>query len=239
MSAQEGKTLGETSVYPWKLNVRPWQNIDSESRLAFIYYEGYPAVGLGVIDNLDNIKYFLEGSELKEVYPYREIEGPGEYFKLAEIGDFDGDGRKEIVIQYTVSGTGLYHPLYVYKEEGGWYRLLLRLSDGVSEAKLTDLNGDGKKEILYSYMLDATGAGPRSWTIWRDVWEWQGDDVVRSNTKYPEIYRDLIDFYDSLLNNSDPGSWLSSYFPMINCLKRSAQNTINGIMAANRACKSE
>lgn len=234
---ERGKTLGVTTQPFIGSTVYQAERLNSESRLAFVRHPLYPAVGLSVIDNLDNIKYFLEGSELKETTPYGEIKGPGEYVKWLEVGDFDGDGMKEIAVQYIVSGSGLFHPFYVYKESGESFRLLLKRNDGVSQAKLIDLNDDGKKEILYSYVIDASGAGPRDWTVWKEVWGWREGGLELVSHKFPAIYKNLILFYDHLLTDPDPDSWLKDYYPMIECLKDKAETNIYGTLADIKTCR--
>lgn len=233
----KGVTLGKAVGSSRELKIHRSDRLDSENSLAFVYYENYPAVGLSVIDNSDSIKYFLEGGELKETAPYGEIKGPGEYVKWMEVGDFDGDKKKEIVVQYIVSGTGLFHPFYVYKEKDNSFRLLLKRNDGVSEAQLTDLNNDGKKEILYAYSVDATGAGPRAWSVWKEVWGWKEGELELASHKFPSVYKNLILFYDHLLADPDPDSWLKSYYPMIECLKARANTNVSGTLAEVKTCR--
>ncbi len=226
--------LSESTKAAPAYEINETARLDSENRLAFVKHVPYSAVGLSVIDNSGRIKYFLEDNEIKEVGG--EVKGPGEYVQWVEVGDFNGDQKKEVAVEYLVSGTGLFHPFYLYTQENESFKLLLKLINGVSHAQLTDLNDDGIKEIIYSYSLDATGSGPRSWTIWKDVWRWEGSDLVKSNSRFPNVYRNLTLFYDYLLTDSTPDEWLSSYYPMLRCLKSAAQSNINGIVADGEMC---
>lgn len=230
------KTLGIATQPFIGSTIHKAERLDPESRLAFIRHPLYPAVGLSVIDNLENIKYFLEGSELRET-PDGEIEGPGEYVKWMKVGDFDGDKKKEIAVEYIVSGSGLFHPFYIYKENGNSFRLLLKRNDGVSGAQLTDLDNDGKKEILYAYSVDASGVGPRDWTLWKEVWGWKAGELELMSHEYPSIYRNLVLFYDYLLTDPNPDSWLKDYYPMIECLKDKAEVNISGTLADVKTCR--
>lgn len=227
--------LGESTETISTYEIKEIARLDSENRLAFVKHTLYPAIGLGIIDNSGKIKFYLKDNELKKVDG--EVKGPGEYTQWLEVDDFNGDQKKEVAVEYLISGTGLVHPFYLYTQENESFKLLLKLIKGVSHAQLVDIDGDGIKEIIYSYSLDATGSGPRSWTIWKDIWGWEGKDLTKLNPRFPSVYRNLILFYDYLLTDSSPDQWLSSYYPMIRCLKSAAQGNIDGVAMDGDACE--
>lgn len=231
-----GEVLGEQGHSEFPLKILTTIRLDDQNSLAFIGPTLYPALGLAIVDNSDDVEYFLEGGELTAIFPYGVLKGPGEYTDWLEIEDINNDGVEEIAIQYIVSGTGLRRPFYLYQKESGVYKLILKLDHGVSQARLVNLDGDAEKEIHYSYALDASGAGPRYFTKWEEVWDWQGGKLVKANNKFPNVFKQLNLFYDSLLTNSSPETWLSYYLPMVKCLKEQSDKNLLGVLADGEIC---
>lgn len=199
------------------------------------------AMGAAIVDEKNNVLEVLAPSS--PPYPpwsasdyWDEQWMLGDYVAEPIAEDINADGKTEIVIQAVFTGTGLVHPFYIFQQqEDKFFKLILRLADGVSETKMVDFNNDGKKEILHSFVLDADGNAGRSLTPWREIWAWQDGNYQRANNLYPTIYNDLVFEYDnSLINVKDQA--MIYYRPTINCLREKAKTNLRKIFADGRKC---
>jgi len=159
----------------------------------------------------------------------------GEYTDQLVIDDINKDDKIEIAVEMIYSGTGLVHPFYVYQLNGKDSKLILYLKDGVSDVQLKDFNNDNIQEIYYSFVLDPTGVSGRSLTPWKEIWIWQEGRYQKANNLYPEIYKDLIEYYNDLLMNFTDQAMIY-YRPIIECLKEKAEFNLKGIFADGREC---
>lgn len=240
---QSAEVSGEEVVEPAKSNplddlkIYKEKRLDDQIRLVVLDHELSAAVGVAVLDADGTFKYWLEEGKIDagNVEGGR-VKSPGEYLDWWKVEDINNDGTIEVAIQYVISGTGLVHPFYLYQKRGESFELVLKLIEGVSQVKIVDLNNDGIKEIYHSYALDTGGVGPRSWTVWRDVWVWQNGRYQKLNHFFPSIYENLIHYYDYLLGSPDPDQWLTSYYPMLRCLKESAQSNAQEIFSDGSRC---
>src|SRR3989454_966241 len=96
----------------------------------------------------ENYIYFMDGTAIK----------PGEGFirtvadqswKVAGIGDFDGDGRDDILWRNTVTGQNYLYPMdgLAIKPAEGYLRTVADLSWQI--AGVGDFDGDGKADVLW------------------------------------------------------------------------------------------
>lgn len=113
--------------------------------------------GNGLISVLDKNGYFKPG--------WPQNPSPGAPARSVKAADLDGDGKVEIVVGYAMESTN--NTIYVYNYDGtvraGWPQLSYG-ADGntqgmyMSGLHLTDLDGDGTKEILAATDLSSISA---------------------------------------------------------------------------------
>jgi hypothetical protein len=177
------------------------------------------------------IKKFLPGGDFDSLN--------AEHFDRYEMGDFNKDGKKEIAFWFRKSGSGLVAPFYLYQEDNGDFKLLLVLLDPVSETEFKDFNNDGVFEIEHAFSLDGTNAAGRNLTKWKEIWAWDGKEYKKVNNLYPEIYFDLINFYNEKLKNYRDEQAKTFYKPALECLLEKAKQNQKKIFADGRECFKE
>lgn len=221
------------------------KQVDADSFVAVLSHKVYNGAGIALFDIENKFQKWLPEGELK-ISDKGEVTAPGEYFVIDELAetpmwwiveDINDDGLLEIAIQYSFSGTALVKPFYLYQnqKQGDDFVLALKLIGPVSNAKIIDLDKDGIKEILYTFSLGGYGVDVRNSLRWKEVYKWIDGRYQKQNHLFPEVYKELITFYDNILNNPPEVKWIHE--DTLLCLKKNAEKNIQGIFADYDDCE--
>ena len=143
----------------------------------------------------------LEGGRLQVRTPDGALawESPVSWLVVdAALGDPDWDGRPDLVaIFWKADEAGVLrsHP-FLIRQNGGRYEEVWggsAVSEPIWEVEVTDLNGDGRDELIVLAMAP-DGAGQ---TL--SVWEWHGWGFSQEWRSDPSTYENLC---------TAPGGWL-------------------------------
>ena len=126
-------------------------------------------------------------------------------------GDFDGDGRDELLLRTVDTGAWIYYDLD--DGAGQAHVLPLRTSDNQRFLGIGDFNGDGRDDVLFTerdapswtyYALQAPGTEPRA----------VASEALRITSNPVYQFRGVGDLDgdghdDLLLRNMDNGAWIA------------------------------
>lgn len=235
-SNNKGEIRGSFTNLPSGLKSLVERQLPNGQFVAILDHEVFTGLGIALLDKDHGFIQWLPEAEY--LGPNEGDKYPGQYVDWWELSDINNDGRTELAIELIVSGSGLSHPFYLYQYQDDSFKLLLKFGDGVSHTELVDLNEDGGKEIIYSFVLDSTGNIGRTLTPWKEVWTWQSGQYQLTNHLYPKIYQDMIPMYIDLIENVKKNNVAQSYQKVLFCLKEKAELNSQGIFANGRECSS-
>lgn len=228
-----GKVEGVSTNLPANTEILQIKQLPDYQFVAVIKHNAFDGLGIALLDKDYHFKDWLSGAK-----PIFWKEYPGEHLDWWNLEDINNDSNQELAIQFSLTGTSGTHPFYLYQYNGNSFELLLKLEEGKSSTDLADLNSDGIKEILYSFVLDSTGYLGRTLTPWKEIWAWQEGKYQLANNLFPIVYQEMIIKYEKLLENSQQDSLSQPYQPTIECLKMKGQSNINGVLADGKECRS-
>jgi hypothetical protein len=206
-------------------------NFDKKTQIGVLQEISSANIGLAIIDKKGDIKKWLPRADF--------FSSQADHFLWYEMGDFNKDGLKEIAFELQRSGSNLMKPFYLYQKKEDGFHLLLSLLDSVSETSLKDFDKDGILEVEHSFSLDGTGVSGRTLTRWKEIWAWDGKEYKKANNLYPEIYSDLVNFYNEKLKNYHDEQSRIFYQPILKCLLEKAKQNQKKIFADGRECFKE
>lgn len=233
-SNDKGAVKGKTSGLPPYMKILIEKQLPDDKFAAILDHEAFSGLGVALLDSGHNFVNWLP--ELEYLGPNEGDKYPGEYVSLLELEDINNDGQVELAVEFIVTGSSLARPFYLYQYKNNSFELLIKLLNGKSNSSLTDLNNDGNKEILHSYVLDSTGWFGRNYTPWKEVWTWQEGKYQLANNLFPEIYKELMPDYEGLMNDTIKDSLAQTYQPVIKCLEEKANMNIEGKLADGKDC---
>jgi len=154
-----------------------------------------------------NYIYFMNGTAILPAEGYiRTVADPN--WQVAGVGDFDGDGKSDILWRNSVTGENYLYPMdgLAIKATEGYVRTMA--DQGWQVAGIGDFDGDGKADILwrnsstgqnYIYFMDGTTIKPSegfirtvplAWTV-AGAGDFDGDgraDIVWRNSASGQNY---------------------------------------------------
>ncbi len=146
---------GEWSPWDW---VRSWANSAAQSAAASV--------------NGDVTLVSQFGSQLYESLatpPSRDQSGPSDV-ELMVVGDLDGDGRDDVVLDYGPGKT--FTPLWVWKNNSGWQEIPLAHSP--LALAVGDIDGNGQDDLVAVFREGLEIAPIR---VWMNNSEWKAIDA--------------------------------------------------------------
>ena len=170
-------TTGENYIYPMDgLAIMP-----SEGYLRTVAVQSWQVAGIGDFDGDgksdilwrnsstgENYLYLMDGTSIKPTEGFLRTVADLDW-KVAGVGDFDGDGKADIVWRNSASGQNYLYPMdgTVIKATEGYLRTVADLAWQI--AAVGDYDGDGKSDLLwrnsstgqnYLYPMDGTTIKP-------------------------------------------------------------------------------
>ncbi len=234
-SNNKGEVKGSFIKLPSGLKNLVEKQLPDGQFVAILDHEVFTGLGIALLDKDRGFIQWLPEAEY--LGPNEGDKYPGQYVDWWELGDINNDGKTEMAIELIVSGSGLFHPFYLYQYQDSSFKLLLQFEDGVNHTKLVDLNNDNINEILYSFVLSSIGWYERTYTPWKEVWTWQDGKYQLANNLYPDIYQEMLPKYDELMKDSQENELAQPYQPVIKCLEDKAKLNIQGIFADGKDCR--
>lgn len=89
--------------------------------------------------------------QIKKNGAFVELSEGGGDFRWWKIGDFNKNGKVDVVVHYGYTGSAGFGQLEVSEWSNGGFITLLSKNDVGNDAEFKDLDGDGIKEIIYDY----------------------------------------------------------------------------------------
>lgn len=135
----------------------------------------------------------------------------GCYWTENEFIDLNADGEPEISVFAYHDGSCGVNSFHFYQWQGEGYQLLSESKECGLEVEYRDLNNDSILEIITTESL----GGHQLPTPWRDVYEYKEGKLTIADSKFPEIYEDLLKKYNELLPDYEDyaKSYQSDYDP--------------------------
>lgn len=233
-SNRKEEVKGISSGLPQNMKILVEKQLPDGRFTVIIGQEVFTGLGVALLDKNRNFMNWLP--ELEYLGPNEGDKYPGQYINLFELEDFNNDGKVELAVEFIVTGSGLGRPFYLYQYKNNSFELLIKLLDGKSNSSLTDLNNDGNKEILHSYVLDSTGWFGRNYTPWKEVWTWRDGTYQLANNLFPDVYKELMPVYEGLMNDAIKDDLAQPYQPVIKCLQEKANLNVHGQLADGKEC---
>jgi hypothetical protein len=231
---KEGNIKGIVSELPQNMKILVEKQLPDGRFAVILGPEVFTGLGIALLDKNRNFINWLPESEY--LGPNEGDKYPGQYVNLFGLEDFNNDGKVELAIEFITTGSGLSRPFYLYQYKNNSFELLIKLLDGKSNSNLSDLDNDGNKEILHSYVLDSTGWLGRNYTPWNEVWTWQDGKYQLANNLFPDVYKELMPVYEGLMNDAMKNDLAQPYQPVIKCLQENANLNIHGQLADGKEC---
>ncbi|MBI3273717.1 MAG: transglycosylase SLT domain-containing protein [Candidatus Colwellbacteria bacterium] len=106
------------------------------------------------------------------------VKADGSFFELPDnngelqwwkVRDFNKNGALDVAVLYGYSGSAGFGKFYLYEWTGSRFVTLLSREDIGSEVDFQDINGDGKEEVLYTFLLSKWGGRKQKDTYTWDV----------------------------------------------------------------------
>jgi uncharacterized delta-60 repeat protein len=147
----------------------------------------------------ENYVYFMDGTTIKPGEGYiRTVADPN--WQVAGVGDFDGDGRDDILWRNSASGENYLYPMdgLAIKPGEGYLRTVADLSWKI--AGVGDLDGNGKADVLwrnvasgenYAYLMNGTAIANEGYlrTVADQDWQVAGLDDFDGDAKDDILWR--------------------------------------------------
>jgi hypothetical protein len=106
--------------------------------------------------------------------------GYQKFFSPSGVSDLMGDGKLEVVDR-GLSSFSIGSGVYIYALKNGQFERILCLDYGAIECDISDLDGNGRREII---ARDKGG--------YTHVYSWDGSRFVEANRKYAGYFRHLV-----------------------------------------------
>lgn len=82
-----------------------------------------------------------------------EVPGYGASIIWWQAGDFNNNGKIELIVKYDNYGSGGYWPWYLYEFDGEVINVLIEREEIASQIDIKDLDGDGRIEIRHTFSI--------------------------------------------------------------------------------------
>lgn len=82
-----------------------------------------------------------------------EVPGYGASIIWWQAGDFNNNGKVELIVKYDNYGNGGYWPWYLYEFDGEVINVLVEREEIASQIDIKDLDGDGRMEIRHVFSI--------------------------------------------------------------------------------------
>ena len=158
-------TTVSSQGYPYQVSDIDWRidrtgdfNGDGKTDILWRYYGGGGGQGTIIIWCMDG------ANVIDQIYPPQVLDTD---WKIDGIGDFDGDGRADLLWRYYATGAGSGTTIIWYMDGStiiGQDRPYLISDTDWRIDGIGDFDGDGKADIVWRYY--GTGAGSGTTIIW-------------------------------------------------------------------------
>jgi len=120
--------------------------------------------------------------------------------------DLQGDRNYEVLASWWAGGTAIGAEkiaIFNLASNGSLKKLFETKSRDKNKMEISELNGDGQKEVLNVY-LDYSGSDNTSLEglYWKDIYVWKSDKLTMDNKNYKDVYTELISKYQFFLANA-------------------------------------
>lgn len=143
--------------------------------------------------------------------------------------DLNNDREKEILASWWAGGSAIgAEKVAIFKltAKGTLSKLFETLNRDKNYLQISDLNGDGQKEVFNLY-LDNGGSDNTALEglYWKDIYSWKENELVMDNLKYPDVYAELITKYQTFLTNAikNPDQYGNNLYMIQRLLKQARE----------------
>jgi hypothetical protein len=208
-------------------------NLGKQKQVASVYHLFDSISGLAIIDYKNNFLEWLPEGEILSSRFHRW--SPGDHLDWFRLDNLDSN--RELLVQYTNTGTAGVHPFYLYSYDGNKFELLLKLVNPSSKTEIGDLDGDGNQEIIHEFSLSGSGKLERDLLRWKDIWRLEDGKPVKVNQQFPQEYQELVDLYRVALTKREWEPDAKPYYPILRCLEEKAELTMQGKLVEIKECR--
>lgn len=120
--------------------------------------------------------------------------------------DLHGDRNKEVLASWWAGGASIGAEkiaIFNLSSNGTLKKMFETKNRDKNKMEITDLNGDGQKEVLNVY-LDFSGSDNSALEglYWKDIYVWKNNRLIMDNKNFKDVYTELISKYQIFLANA-------------------------------------